>query len=337
MHHRTIRNLSFIVIAKNEEFAIQKCLASLKTLHLENCEIILVDSGSQDDTCNLMLAFAKDQDCAQVFRCSGFVNAAVARNVGLRHATKQYLFFIDGDVAVSEQFILRTLEEFEQHPNIAAIRGRLPEIQYAPGYSHVRASQSDRHAIDSRKKMFLWGGVFVARREAATSIGEFDESFATNEDLDYSMRFSRKYSCDAIPIEMGTHHTIDYYDKERMRASLRNSNYLHYGRLLRKHIRWPRTVFSIIRRNPMLHYGPSVYALFLAALLLYAVRCYTPAVILAAVAGSLVLIDIVHAMRAKKAVSSRLFLHFVLPFRILATFLFARQPKRSQSAYEQLR
>jgi glycosyltransferase involved in cell wall biosynthesis len=45
-----IRHLSFIVIARNEAFAIDKCLASIAAMPMTECEVICVDSASTDDT-----------------------------------------------------------------------------------------------------------------------------------------------------------------------------------------------------------------------------------------------------------------------------------------------
>ena len=49
-----ICNISFIIIAANEEFAIKKCLESIDKLPLVNCEIICIDSSPNDYTIDIM-------------------------------------------------------------------------------------------------------------------------------------------------------------------------------------------------------------------------------------------------------------------------------------------
>ncbi|MFP4573785.1 MAG: glycosyltransferase family 2 protein, partial [Desulfobacterales bacterium] len=63
-----IENISFIVIARNEEFGVNKCLESIATMNPVNCEVICVDSDSSDNTLEVMKSYTGKIDNLRVIQ-----------------------------------------------------------------------------------------------------------------------------------------------------------------------------------------------------------------------------------------------------------------------------
>jgi glycosyltransferase involved in cell wall biosynthesis len=84
-------DLSIIIISFNEARRIERCLTSLPP----GCEIILLDSGSTDQTQAIAKRFG-----AKVFE-RPFDDYASQRNAALTHASKAWVFFVDADEELS--------------------------------------------------------------------------------------------------------------------------------------------------------------------------------------------------------------------------------------------
>lgn len=92
--------LSVIVIAKNEEKLIGDCLRSISQLVKER-EIILVDSGSTDHTCQIAKKFG-----AKVIYIPGKkLEFARWRNLGLKKASGEWVFYLDADERMTPELI----------------------------------------------------------------------------------------------------------------------------------------------------------------------------------------------------------------------------------------
>lgn len=85
--------LSVIVIAKNEQGVIKECLESI--LKVAD-EIILVDSGSTDDTVKIARELG-----AKIIAARG--DYASLRNAGLKVAAGEWVFYIDADERITPE------------------------------------------------------------------------------------------------------------------------------------------------------------------------------------------------------------------------------------------
>jgi glycosyltransferase involved in cell wall biosynthesis len=82
-------SLSVCMIVKNEEENLPRALASVKGVA---DELIVVDTGSTDKTVEIAREFG-----AKVFHFEWCNDFSAARNESLRHATKDYVLWLDGD------------------------------------------------------------------------------------------------------------------------------------------------------------------------------------------------------------------------------------------------
>lgn len=77
------------MIVKNEERLLSRCLASVRALV---DEIVVVDTGSSDRTVEIAESFG-----AQVYHTAWENDFSKARNLSLKHATKDWILVLDAD------------------------------------------------------------------------------------------------------------------------------------------------------------------------------------------------------------------------------------------------
>jgi glycosyltransferase involved in cell wall biosynthesis len=134
--------ISCCLIVKNEESNLGECLSCVRDLV---DEIVVVDTGSVDRTKEIALTFG-----ARVFDFVWVDSFAAARNEGLKHATGEWIFWMDADDRIDEEnrrklrkllddlrgsmgskeeFLAEAAENAEQNPNCC---GRSPDRATEP-------------------------------------------------------------------------------------------------------------------------------------------------------------------------------------------------------------
>ncbi len=240
-----IKNISFIIIARNEEFAVKKCVQSIAAMSLEDCEVICVDSDSTDNTLSVMKAFTNKIAILTLLKCSGYVNAAVARNAGLQYATKDYIYFVDGDVELFPEFIIKALDRIKSG-RADAVTGKLQEIQYTPDYQKQIRTVTRRN-FQEEKPAQATGGIFLTRKDIIDKHGTFDTNFVRLQDFDYTLRISRHGTLLQLPEFIGIHHTQEFHN--RSWEIFRKGYSRLYGALFRRHWNHPRGIWFLLRGN----------------------------------------------------------------------------------------
>ena len=87
---------SIIIPAFNVEEDIEQCIESVLAQSYTNYEIIIVDDGSTDGTGYICDQYCNKYDFIRTVHGKN-QGAASARNIGLKHATGDYVLFADGD------------------------------------------------------------------------------------------------------------------------------------------------------------------------------------------------------------------------------------------------
>ena len=108
------KKLSIVVPVYNVSQYLDRCVLSLTNQEYDNCEIILVDDGSTDDSgkkCNEWEK--KDGRIRVIHKING--GLADARNAGIEIATGDYIAFVDGDDAVLPEMYKKMILEIENN------------------------------------------------------------------------------------------------------------------------------------------------------------------------------------------------------------------------------
>jgi glycosyltransferase involved in cell wall biosynthesis len=320
-------DVSFIVIAQNEERVIAKCLSSIEKISIPNTETICIDSDSSDNTVEVMFRWKDRLDNLRVFRISGDVNASIARNVGIRQARGTILFFIDSDVEISENFVSKAIEVLRDS-DVGAVVGKLAELQYSENYGEVLHKIKDRNRITEMVHRKIFGGIFITRKEVAESTGAFDEDLKYQEDTDYSLRISRQYKILALPLLMGIHHTIPRHQKNRLIEWLNDKYGIYVGNVVRKNISNFSGIKELMINEKGMMSGVAFY------LLLFLLSIYLPMLHVMAIALSIVFIDISQSRLRRKNLPHVLLTRYVMPFYFLFGLTFTKTDDKTYDVNE---
>lgn len=95
---------SIIIPCYNCQSTIEETVASVIVQHFESLEIILVDDCSSDETYDVLLKIKTAHNCIKVVRNVSNLGPGGSRNVGLKHASGEYICFLDSDDKYSPDF-----------------------------------------------------------------------------------------------------------------------------------------------------------------------------------------------------------------------------------------
>lgn len=97
--------VSLVIPCKNSAKYLENCLISIKKQSYPNIEIIIVDSGSRDETQDLAARYK-----AKLFNYypkveKGMFDAPHKRNYGVKRSKGTYVFYVDADMELSKDVV----------------------------------------------------------------------------------------------------------------------------------------------------------------------------------------------------------------------------------------
>lgn len=104
--------VSIIVISKNEEGRIGRCLESIFKQTYPNIEVIIVDS-STDNTPNIIRSLLNLSPFPVKLIFQEAKGCAFARNTGLNEASGDIVTFVDADEIIPPDYVENVVREFE--------------------------------------------------------------------------------------------------------------------------------------------------------------------------------------------------------------------------------
>jgi glycosyltransferase involved in cell wall biosynthesis len=221
--------LSFIIIGKNEAKNLNMCFNSvfsfIKFNNILKYEIIYVDSDSIDNS----IEIAKSFKIIKIIKLDGEVNAAIARNEGARISKGKYLYFIDGDMEIMPNFYSQVFNHLGDL-NYNFVSGEFLSYFYVNGLLN---SIEPYHKIKKDIYENITGGIFIINRIFWIEMNGMNEKYRRCQDLDFGLRMSRFGFPLFRKIEIiAIHHTISYYDSQRLWKDLFNFNQLYQKSVL---------------------------------------------------------------------------------------------------------
>ena len=239
--------ISFIVIGKNIAHTVDLCFQSvfdfIQTNNISEYEVIYVDSDSSDSSVKLAQKYK-----IKIIIIKGDTNAAVGRNQGAAHSSGDILFFIDGDMEIQPNYYTAAFinDAKLKHPFCT---GDLLNKYYDIGYNDLNESNYEfGEPLTDNSYQHTGGGFFVIEKKYWEILDGMDERFGRNQDLDFYLRMSR-IGIPALRYKelFAVHHTVRYFNKDRMQTFLKSKNLLYYGLLIRRHFFYKTFFYKFVR------------------------------------------------------------------------------------------
>ena len=179
---------SIIIPVYNAEKYLAQCLDSILTQSYPDFEIILVNDGSPDNSQVIIDRYVQMHPGKITALVKENGGAADARNVGIAHATGDYLVFVDADDYISPELLAKLAASLEHSPadviryaiQIVYEDGRNGEVLYAPAMEGVSGEVALEKLIDH--KQYFDAACFCAIRRAYWQANDF--RFATGHMLE---------------------------------------------------------------------------------------------------------------------------------------------------------
>ena len=204
--------ISVVVPNWNGMKFVGMCLESLARSDFGDYEVIVVDNGSVDGSCEMIEENYPQVRLIKNQRNMGF---AVACNQGINAARGTYISLLNNDIEVESNWLSKLYEGMERHPECGMGTTKMMfldqrDVFYNTGdLFHAWSvgggrGQGEKDVGQYDKEDYVFGacaGAGIYRREFFDKVGVFDEDFFIfAEDVDLNMRGQLKgFKCIYLP------------------------------------------------------------------------------------------------------------------------------------------
>lgn len=201
---------------------VLECLESVKSQSYRNFEAILVDNSSRSPS----VFSSSNIGHVKLVDATGRENFGVpgGRNVGIKNASGEYLFFVDDDAVLDKDCLLELLKAADGDPSIGVV-GPLTYRYDRPTERWFYEDLEDRGDIVDF--YMIVGAALMVRRKVLEKIGLFDEIyFLYHEEFDLCYRAQRAGYRTVISKRASCWHKVPQDDSDKLFSPLR-SYYWH--------------------------------------------------------------------------------------------------------------
>lgn len=204
--------ISIIVpIYKTEQY-LQRCIDSILAQTFTNFELLLIEDGSPDNSGKICDKYAlKDSRIKVYHKENGGVSSA--RNLGLDHATGEWITFCDSDDWVNkdwlELFILNSNTDMVIQSYYVSTITNPEKIKQLKNknYSKINFNNLFDDLIDINNLGYLWCRLFKNRIIQEYNI-RFNPQYKICEDQEFIFKYL-KYTQHIVTLEKGAYHYLE--------------------------------------------------------------------------------------------------------------------------------
>lgn len=200
--------VSIVIPNYNYEKTLPKCLEAVRNQTYKNWEVIFVDDGSTDNS----VAIATQFGCRVYRNPKNSGGPSAPRNLGIRMAHGEIVFFLDSDVALYPDAIENTVAEFAKDPALGSVCGiyaKKPLFRDSL-VEEYRVLQGYYWRISSVG--YVTAGFFslgAVKKSIFEEIGDFNENLTNTEEVEFGYRLNQKYRLLLTEKVMGEHDDED--------------------------------------------------------------------------------------------------------------------------------
>jgi glycosyltransferase involved in cell wall biosynthesis len=183
--------LSVIVPVWNGEGLLAQCLDTLIASDYPAFEMLVVDDCSSDETPSIAKKYG-----VRYIRTAKRMGPANARNAGAGDASGDILVFVDADVILPPGGLQMIADDFERHPEIAAVFGSYDDAPGCPAFfsQYKNLVHHFIHQSSREQASTFWAGCGAMRKSVFQRFGGFDAARykePTIEDVALGMEVTR--------------------------------------------------------------------------------------------------------------------------------------------------
>lgn len=205
--------ISVIIPTFNSGSFLLTAIQSVIDQAIRDVEIIVVDDGSTDGTDEILQKSKYGHEISYFKQANQ--GPASARNLGLEHASGEYVFFLDSDDYLLPDILAIQSSFLDQHPQVGVV--------YSNGYRVGKRLFNRRIKVpmlvtgDVRKDpsadmidLLIPRNCFpidvaMVRRSVFRVISGFDQSLSACEDWDMWLRIASQYPVGRVPIPLANY------------------------------------------------------------------------------------------------------------------------------------
>lgn len=184
-----MKKVSIIVLNWNGKESLRHCLSSIQRVVYKPLEVIVVDNGSSDGSADMVRRKFPKTILLENQKNLGY---AGGNNVGIRKSTGDYVFILNNDTEITNDFLEPLVNLMEKNSKIACVQ---PKLVYGADHSMLNAvgsfmtstgflyhygyrKKENLAMYNERMKIFsAKGAAMLLRKSALDKVGVFDEDF----------------------------------------------------------------------------------------------------------------------------------------------------------------
>lgn len=191
-----MKKVTVIIPVYNVEQYLGSCLDSVMAQTYKNLEVIVVDDASPDGSGAIAEDFAAKDERIKVIHKNVNHGLSAARNVGIKNATGDFIFFIDSDDKLRSETISRLIEKAKDG-NLPLTgydlefmpEGKIKHAEQAYGsFSSLSEWLNAFPKLFATKFNFAWGKLYRADILKHNGI-EFRQKISLVEDLLFNLQY----------------------------------------------------------------------------------------------------------------------------------------------------
>ena len=213
---------SIIILTYNSEKYIENCLKSIFEQTYDNVELIVIDNCSKDNTVDKIRNSKFEIRNFKFIENSINLGYAGGNNVGIRQSRGEYVFIINPDVILDENYVRKIVDEFGKDPQIGSVQAKVYQMNNGiktnlidtVGFKFFKSGRiidegqgdEDKGQFNQVKEVFGVNGAAAAYRRMTLNDIKYKEEyfdedfFCYTEDFDLAWRMKNKgWKCLYVP------------------------------------------------------------------------------------------------------------------------------------------
>lgn len=175
--------ISIVIIVRNEEGGIGRCLDSILKQGMElEYEVLVVDGASNDNTVAIVQEYVEKYDFIKLKQCEQY-GYSYQRNVGAKLALGEYILYVSGDTILSPKLLKKYLNYMDDYD---VIQGTIVNVSDGRKYSNIMKDVYPVFYFESLgTESETFSTVNVAIKRSLILNRPFDETLNSFEDKEW--------------------------------------------------------------------------------------------------------------------------------------------------------